>query len=218
MKFPFRFLFFNWSRREKERKEERKKEYELIFFPPVFFCFRRQSWMAVCPANKNKPTKWNDLHFSLTCCWMVIIISGSFKTRLVGERISEKRRNSLEIFKYLSEKKQKRISDDLQIGWETTAKRIRNDFEFALNALKPIWNDFKLRSEFAEKWLQVRLQSCSETIPKTILKLSPKPSWNYPETAPKLLEKLSTTGMSHQRFPHIRTYEFTYTHFITFKL
>jgi len=69
---------------------------------------------------------------------MVIIISGSFKTRLVGERISEKRRNSLEFFKYLSEKKQKRISDDLQIGWETTAKRIRNDFEFALNALKPI--------------------------------------------------------------------------------
>jgi len=39
MKFPFRFLFFNWSRREKERKEERKKEYELIFFPPVFFVF-----------------------------------------------------------------------------------------------------------------------------------------------------------------------------------
>ena len=179
MKFPFRFLFFNWSRREKERKEERKKEYELIFFPPVFFCFRRQSWMGVCPANKNKPTKWNDLHFSLTCCWMVIIISGSFKTRLVGERISEKRRNSLEFFKYLSEKKQKK------------------DFRWSSNWLgndrKTNQKWFWICSECPEtnlKWLQTKIRICWEMTSGSASKLL----WNYPqnhlETIPKTILKL----------------------------
>ena len=152
MKFPFRFLFFNWSRREKERKEERKKEYELIFFPPVFFVFgAKVEWPF---AQRTRTNQQSEMIY--TSVWPAAgwLLSFQDRLRLVlwgkeSQRNAETASNfsnSIYYWRIIQISQREKTKKGFQMIFKLAGKRPQNESEMILNLLWMPWNQSEMTS------------------------------------------------------------------------